>query len=416
MLVVLDTVRADGVGIDGEWLSLAPEITRLAGESTVFPNARAPAPWTVPSHASIFTGLYPHQHAADHERFRLSEVYTTLAEALRDLGYATGGFTCNAWLHARGGLQQGFDTYEEIFRLDGQADAGAAAATHALSLWIREATARGKPFFAFVNYFEAHLPYEPPARVLQRVAGGSMEPGERIFTVREAEDYLTGEDSASPDDLARARLLYKAEIAYLDEHVGRLVDQLRDGGLLDRTLLIVTSDHGEHLGEHGLTGHEFSLYEEVLRVPLIVRYPPRFRPGGRVDAAVSLVDIAPTVLDVLGARGAMPQVQGQSLVEVVRSGTRGAEMLASYARPVTLIHGYWRAAHPIADLSRYDVGLRAVWAGRWKYVRTTRGEEVLYDLGGDPREELNLAVSGTGEERERRLLELRRAYQRSFGD
>jgi arylsulfatase A-like enzyme len=135
-----------------------------------------------------------------------------------------------------------------------------------------------------------------------------------------------------------------------------------------------------------------------------------------VEAPVSLVDIAPTVLDVLGARGAMPQLQGQSLVDVVRSGTRGGEMLASYARPVTLIHGYWSVAHPIADLSRYDVGLRAVWAGRWKYVRTTRGDEAVYDLGSDPHEELNLAVSGTGEERERRLPEMRGVYERSFGD
>jgi arylsulfatase A-like enzyme len=313
-------------------------------------------------------------------------------------------------------LQQGFDTYEELYRLESPEDDGAAAATDAASRWIREATSRGKPFFAFVNYFEAHLPYEPHPGVLDRV-GGVVGPDKRVFTVREAEDYLVGEGSASPEDLGRARLLYKAEIAYLDAHVGHLVDLLRAEALLDGTLLIVTSDHGEHLGEHGLTGHEFSLYEEVLRVPLIVRYPARFRPGARVGAAVSLVDIAPTVLEVLGAGGAMPELQGESLVRVARSGTRrGREILAGYARPASLIHDYWREAHPDADLSRYDVGLRAVLRDRWKYVRSSRGDEALYDLESDAREELNLAVSGTGEERERRLLELRRAYQRSFGD
>jgi arylsulfatase A-like enzyme len=393
VIIMLDTVRADAVGRTWHGVPLTPHIDRLATQGTRFVKAFAPAPWTLPSHASLFTGLYPHRHHTVHESFELSESLTTMAELLRQRGYDTAGFTCNPWLHARGGMQQGFDPYVEVYKHDaGEPDKGARLATQMAIRWLQQPAEDDRPFLLFINYLEAHLPYEPPAETLDRLESGSAAAPRRSFSLEQAERYIAGIDELSPDDLDQVRRLYYAEVAYLDNQVAVLLDHLRSRGDLDDTVVIITSDHGEHLGTHRLMGHEFTLFDPALRIPLIVRYPRKFPRAAEITAPVSLVDILPTLLDILGVDDLTPAPDGQSLLDVLRQPQdHDRRILAQYARPKTLVNNYWRSKHPAADMSRYDVSLVALRKGDFKYTRTGDGAEQLYDLASDPAETLNLA-------------------------
>ncbi|MBN2561203.1 MAG: sulfatase [Phycisphaerae bacterium] len=397
VLIVLDTVRADCVGVETKDGPLTPSIDEVARQGTKFANAFAPAPWTVPSHASLFTGLYPHEHQAVHGQFRLRESRETMAEILRSRGYKTGGFTCNPWLHRRSGMAQGFDTYEEVYKqVKNNKEKGAASATQMVTTWIGERAGEDAPFFLFVNYLEAHLPYIPPGRILDRMNVAEEAPRRR-FTLGQAERTITGKSTLSPEDIVWVRTLYQAEIAYLDEQVGTLVSCLRSSGCLDDTILIITSDHGEHLGEHSLMGHEFSLCDPVLRIPLVIRYPKALAAGQSVGRPVSLVDILPTVLAILGdgelvsGSGEKHLLYAEATDESEDGGERG--ILAEYSRPFKLINDYWRSKYPDIDMSRYDVSLKSLRKGRFRYVLSGRGEEVLYDLAANPGEDQNVANS-----------------------
>ena len=328
-----------------------------------------------------------------HEHFELSESVDTLAERLRRRGYETAGFTCNPWLHAHSGIEQGFDTYIEVYKHDaGEPDKGAQMATKLAVRWLERRTQPSQPFLLFVNYMEAHLPYEPPADSLDRLAPSSTTTAWRSFSIEQAEKYIAGTDRLTEDDLAEVQRLYYAEVSYLDQQIAVLLDFLRAHGQLDNTILIVTSDHGEHLGEHALMGHEFTLFDPVLRIPLVLRYPGVFRAGGEIKTPVSLIDILPTVLDVLNTDDARSAVDGCSLLA-----TRGSPvesdrpLLFEYARPVTLINKYWHTKHPDVDMSRYDVSLRGLRHGVFKYIVAGDDTERLYDLANDPGEQTNIA-------------------------
>ena len=399
ILIILDTVRADGLGVLAEHGSSTPNIDDISRQGTTFVNAFAPSPWTVPSHASIFTSHYSHKHNAVHDHFRLSNSFQTMAEILKSLGYITGGFTCNPWLHTKSGMEQGFDTYEEVYKKQAKpkTDKGAAKATEMVVKWLNQRAGNGKPFFLFVNYLEAHMPYEPPARVLYHLDSMKAGPGLRFFSSfpkKLAGLYNIGRLKLTPDELARIQTLYHAEIAYVDEQVDTLISCLRTHGPLDNTILIITSDHGENLGEHNLIGHEFTLFDTVLHVPLIVRFPSALPPGELVEAPVSLVDILPTILEILGDRARLAELKGVSLLRaknVQANEDRG--ILAEYSRPKTLINRHMRRKFPQVDLSHYDVSLKALRKGGFKYVVSSRGEEFLYNVVEDPAELSDVSAS-----------------------
>jgi len=395
LVLVLDTVRADHIAAAAGDSSLTPSIAQVMAAGTMFVNAVTPAPWTLPSHASLFTGLYPFEHQATHGRFRLGAQFETIAERLRSGGYLTAGFSCNPWVSRANGFAQGFDVFEEPFRTAGTAaDKGGEQAVAMITGWltdhVADETTRDHPFFLFVNLLEAHLPYDPPTM------------GDGRFTVEQAEQYIIGNSSLPASDLARARSLYRAEIHYLDELVGRIMASLADLGLLDETIVIITSDHGEHLGEHGLFGHEFSLYETVLRVPLVVRYPRRIAAGVRDSTLVSLMDLLPTVLELTRQDLAAYNGDGRSLLS--RSPETAADprpLFAEYSQPRTLIERYWRGKYPQADLSRYNTALRSVRYGKFKYVQAASGREELFNLREDPFEQTDLSSAA---ERETAML------------
>lgn len=324
LLLILDTVRASHLSAYGYRRPTSPNLERLAAAGVRFRWAIAPAPWTLPSHASIFTGKYPQQLSASWWH-PLDEAAPTLAETLRDQGYRTAGFVANKfYAAAEHGLARGFSRYEDRgislgelaastsmgrFLSDsprlrswlgnrvllGRRDAGTINRT--VLSWFDRQTKATRPYFVFINYFDAHDPYIPPPEFAARF--GPVRSSLKIRSRR----------ADVPDDLLRESInAYDACLAAVDDGVGRLLRELEQRGALGNTLIIVTSDHGEEFGEHDVFGHGLSLYLPVLHVPLVVSFP-RTVPAGRViDEPVSLRDLAATIVDLTkaGPAGALP--------------------------------------------------------------------------------------------------------------
>jgi arylsulfatase A-like enzyme/Flp pilus assembly protein TadD len=365
VLVTLDTTRADRLGCYGFSGVETPHLDALARQGVVFDNATATAPLTFPSHSSIFTGLIPPHHGArDNGGFFLDDAQTTLAERLKAAGYATGAFI-GAWvLESRWGLAQGFDEYSDRFELSkyrvvslGTVQKPGDEVMDGALRWLD--SVRQRRFFAWIHLYDPHAPYEAPEPFASRYSG---------------QPYL-------------------AEIAYTDKVVGRLTGWLESQGLLDRTIVVVTGDHGESLGEHGEASHAYFIYGSTMHVPLIVRTP--WGLTGRSRAQVSTVDIMPTVLDLAGL--APPEgVDGRSL----------ARSLLDPAAPIGHL------AYSETYFPRYHYGwqhLRSLRDDRYTYVEAPRPE--LYDRAEDPGETRNVfkAYSQRAEGLRLRLEEMSRA-------
>ncbi len=365
LLVTIDTLRADRVGAYGSRRALTPVMDRLGAEGVVFDHAMVQVPLTRPSHVSLLTGKLPFQHGIrDNFSFSLAPEHHTLAEVLKGRGYATGGFVAAFMLNAESGLNRGFDAFDDAF--DGAAANSAFLAEHQrraaeverrAGAWIERA-ARGKqPFFAWVHFYDPHSPYDPPPPYAARYA-------------------------ANP---------YDGEVAYTDAALGRLLARLDRLGIRGSTLVVVTSDHGEGLGEHGEAEHGFFLYETTLRVPLIARWPGALAAGTRVGADARSIDILPTILDLVGERAATPAgIAGQSLLSAlpVESGFSRSRQATEPGRA----GGSGSYAETLFPRIHFDCSdLRSVTVGGWKYIEAPRPE--LYDLRADPAERMNLYAS-----------------------
>lgn len=354
LLVTLDTTRADRLGCYGYAPGKTRHLDRLAAEGTRFETVVAPAPITLPSHSSILTGLYPFEHGVrNNGNFYLAPRFETLATRLKARGYRTGAFVSSFILDRRYGLDRGFDVYDD--RMEGeyaqvvtlQAERRGDRTALALGRWIDERAKEPEaPFFAWLHLYDPHEPYRPP------------HPFRDLF----------------PKDP------YDGEIAFVDAIVASVLDRLQGAGLLDRTLVVVTGDHGESLGEHGETTHSMFLYEGAIRVPLVL-WRPGLVPAGRVVTdPVRLVDVAPTILDLLGAP-ALAAPHARSLVPLVE-GRGGGSPLPAYSE--TLLPKFYMNWAP----------LRSLRDGRYKLIDAPRPE--LYDLAADPRESRNLFAERAG--------------------
>lgn len=360
LLVTVDTLRADRLGAYGNTAGLTPTLDALAQRGIRFDHARSHAPITLTAHASILTGLLPPDHGVrNNGSFRLEEGPATLAEQLRAAGYRTGAFVGAFVLDARFGLNRGFDEYDD--RYDTAAEAASftfveRTADHVLgaaTAWItRPATGDSRPWFAWVHLFDPHAPYRAPA------------------------------SSAS------GRTPYDGEVAWTDSALGTALRALSNGGQMDRTLVIVTADHGESLGDHGETTHGLFAYDATMRVPLIVAGPtlePRV-----VSTPVGHSDILPTALDLLGINP--PAVDGQS---------RRADIQGSSSEPSPI---YFESLD--ANLTRGWAPLTGVVSEHWKYIDLPEPE--LYDLDTDPGEQSNIIA------REPRRVETLQARLRTY--
>jgi arylsulfatase A-like enzyme/Flp pilus assembly protein TadD len=346
LFITIDTLRADRVGAYGATNVETPNIDRLAREGARARHSTVHVPLTRPSHISIFTGLYPAEHGIrDNVSPPLRQDVPLLAETLKASGFSTAAFIGSIVLSRQSGLDRGFDHYSDTFEI-GEDDArflntiqrpGDVVTGEAVD-WIK--THAKERFFAWLHLYDPHDPYEPP--------GG----------------YAT----------TYADRPYDGEVAWSDELVGRLLGALEDAGAATQTLVIVTSDHGEGLGEHGEEVHGYFVYETTLSVPLVLR-GPGVRPGTVVDVLARSIDLFPTVVDLLGVARQAPTTSGRSLAGALR----GEQLVdePSFAESlVPLVHFGWS-------------DLRSVRDGRWKYVLAPRAE--LYDLDRDLGELTNLA-------------------------
>jgi len=294
LLVTIDTLRADHVGAAGGPVE-TPHLDRIAREGILVSQAVTPTPSTGPAHASLFTGLHPWRHGALRNAVSMDPRIPTLADRLRARGLATAGFVSSYILHRRFGFHQGFDTYvfepTEPYSWRGQRrETFWTRGEHTTDAAMEWLTKHGdRPFFVWVHYFDPHTPYLPPP-------GFAPPPDDPVSL----EGKRVPAEVEGPGELAALIRAYRGEVAYADAQVGMLVERLELLGLLDRTAVVVTSDHGEALGDHGILQHGVNVYDELVRVPLLVRAPGL--PAGRELAGpAQLEDLVPTLLALAGA-------------------------------------------------------------------------------------------------------------------
>lgn len=359
LLITLDTTRADHLGCYGYAPAKTPDLDRLAREGVRFSRAYCPAPLTLPSHVSIMTGLYPVTHGVRNNGHDLPSGIRTLAQILKAKGYATAAFVSSFSVDSRFGLDRGFDVYDDMFRADSpfktqNAERRAEETYARFSRWL-ENNAKGR-FFGWVHYFDPHLPYDPPSPYKE-------------------------EFEKDP---------YDGEIAYMDHYVGAILERLKEQGVLERTIVVVAGDHGEGLGDKVELGHGIFLYEETLRVPLILRNPAVFPRARVIESEVRLIDVAPTILETVGLKGESAGMAGQSLVPWL-TGKRGEDL-------DSLVETFY----PPENFGWSE--LVGLVSGRWKYIRSPKPE--LYDLKADPGERENRIASAAGKAGElKKMLE-----------
>ena len=381
ILISIDTLRADHLGFYGYSRPTSPALDALAQESLVFDKAFAPAPHTLPSHASMFTGLFPHEHGAGH-RFPeapLAEKAQTIAELLRDAGYRTIGFSAGGMMSGRNGLSQGFDEWTE--RQPANLKSGMPAVFDALY------RVGSQPTFLFLHTYDVHGPYEQPVndrffRAAEIVLSTSVDDWARLLRSRYHRYQKFGRFDGVPDVYAS----YDSGIRFVDSQLSLLFEYLRESGAIENTLLIVTSDHGESMFEHGrYIGHSFTLSEGEIRVPLLVKLP-NSREVGRRDALVQLVDLFPLILDEAGVKY-RAEIKGKNpLVESTTpdEGNRWVHGEASHTGARYIRSARWKVISPTADAWEKKKRLFSPGADRFE-----TGWQI-FDLSEDPKELNNL--------------------------
>jgi arylsulfatase A-like enzyme len=404
VLIVLDTVRAANVSAYGYARPTTPVFDALAAEGALFLDATSPSTWSLASHGSLFTGLFPSVHGAHFEHAFLETQSPTLAETLAEAGYETRCFTANAFISPSLGLTRGFQWTDEAWRsggagstflfafrlLDwlgfGSDDKGGRAVVESFERWAADSPAGSRPTFAFLNFLEAHFPYH---QLPDDYLGLFTEHSRSELQALSMELMGVQFGGEPPADAALAARLatdmYDGGIAYTDYLLGRVVEALRSRGTLDQTLLIVLADHGEMLGEHNVWGHGAALYEPGIRVPLLVRYPTRI-PIARVATPVSTVGVYATILDLLGLTS-QTKLHVESLLPAVSGGPPGGPVFSErHSNPAAPRSD----VAPAADMS---VRIRSYRAGQLKLITTSAGDAMLFDLETDPNEQTDLAAS-----------------------
>jgi arylsulfatase A-like enzyme len=398
VLITVESLRADHVGAYGYARETTPTLDTLASEGIVFENAYAVTSWTLPAHASILTGLYPAAHRVVAYNHRLDDSYPTLAELLGEAGYQTAAFVSGPFLQSQHNLDQGFQVFDQSASNPGGNQAAHSDVTNdAIERLVTRFLAEGRdperPLFLFVYLWDPHYDYIPPAPWDAAFVPPYAEPIDLVgYEVR---DRVTEETPA--EQLAYVVSQYDGEIAATDALLGRLFERLDETLSWDDTLVVVTSDHGEEFFEHGTKGHRNNLYEESLRIPLIVRAPGVSGPV-RDSRLVSQIDIFPTILEAAGIATA-PHHHGRSL------------LAAADAPPRPLffeLKTEWVARDE-------ETGERGILSDLWLAVRDgdlklvlgrNEGRVELFDLSEDPTEQVPL-----GPGFRRRMTELDRKLQ-----
>lgn len=433
VLVIMDTARAANFSCYGYEKITSPNVDKLAEKGILFRNAITPSPWTLPSHISMFTGLYPSEHGLTEDKivsgkniYGLSKQHMYeffLPQILKTQGYRTAGFSNNPWISHQFGFARGFDVFYEawaqsetqslfrrmlrsIRRVSPQmmhpilnnlrvrmgwlfrSDSGAKNTIEVFQKWLGNDRSDDSPYFAFFNFMEPHLPYMPPKPFDQKFFDQGLH-SHRLRAVNQDHlKFIAGKVKMEPEDFSLLQSLYDGEIAYLDSQLKEIFDCMQDCGVLDNTLLILTSDHGENIGEHGLMGHQFCLYDTLLRVPLIIKLPGSAIKGKRDDKYVQVSDLFYTLLDVLGIQIDGRDISNRSLLDPSYSGV----VISEHEVPKITLSSL-RKRFPYFPERNLDQEMKCLYADGTKYIWNSKGEDEMYDLTQDPAEESNLIHS-----------------------
>jgi arylsulfatase A-like enzyme len=431
----MDTARADVVQrhIDATSASVS-SFSRLAAGGTTFSTLVANAPWTLSSHATLFTATAPSKHGAHAGHKRLPTEPRTLAEVFAAADYETVAVSNNTWISEEFGFARGFETFVKTWQyvqtdtdlgeiarteegtdklrsvarrifdgnplanvinaiygqfLRNRGDDGAKRTNELIADWL---TGRDddRPFFLFVNYLEPHLEYRPPKGHAERFLPDGVSYEEAMDVAQDAWGYIADTVEMTDRDFEILRELYRAEIAYLDDRIGELRRHLEDAGEWEDTVFVVTADHGENIGDHELMDHQYCLYDTLLHVPLIVHGGP-FTGGETVDDLVQLTDLGPTLLDITGidAPEFKKQAQGQSFHP---DADPREVAIAEYLSPQPSMEALEKRVGTLPDDVRsYNRSLRSIRDDKWKLIRGSDGSTELYDVAEDPRERIDLS-------------------------
>ena len=428
VLFVLDAVRFDHLSAYGYSRRTSSVIDNVASQGCLFSQAIATAPWSLPSYASMLTGLYPTQHGATQTHPRLRLDIPTLAEELGKRGYRTIGLSNNPWVGETTGLNRGFDVFWEwkafrsqkpetwtksiwwrlkraIGRLQGNYNEYVLSTQQTLTVagsQTESALEQGHPFFLFVNIMAAHLPYSAPPRIRDRFLR-NKKLCNLPRSMRNDASFITGQVSFSEAEWATLVDLYDGAIAYQDECLGEFLSDLRGLGVLDDTLLCVTADHGENLGDHGLLGHILCLYDSLLRVPLIIRWPGKIPAGMIYQNQVQNLDLFFTCLAAAQNQdSAVEPGNSRDLVACI-NGHVGENSscfaFAEHFEPV-IERNRLQKRCPGFDDPRLHTSLKCVRTADFKYIWSERTPHEFYDLRADPGETMNLFGQGHPSETE----------------
>jgi choline-sulfatase len=383
ILVSIDTLRADATSPYGGPVP-TPTFDRLAREGVAFEYAYAPAPETAPSHATLFTGQEVLRHGVSQNGVALRDESQTLAEIFRAAGYSTAAFVSSWVLDPRFSWARGFDVYDASFPEEGATmlkelaypgaiwvdedfaglDRRCDATVRAIEQWLKTAP---EPFFLFVHLFDPHAPYDPPRAHLDEIQTRHFDVSDRTSADRSKQVL---------ESLVRR---YHAEVSFVDEALGSLL-RILEAQTDSNPLLVVTADHGEGMGSHGHIEHTLHLYEEQLRVPLLFHWPGRIAAGKRIETPVGILDIAPTLSDLLGL-SKLTEADGRSLAHSVVDGAEPD------LRPVFGNRRSFEPPFPTPRGRQTTVRMR-----NWRYIRRDGGPDEVYDLTRDPDQRSNLAL------------------------
>jgi arylsulfatase A-like enzyme len=372
ILVLIDTLRADKLDLYNPDTRVRTAYLSTFGRTAmVFERAFAPENWTKPSVASLLTGLYPETHNTKGDKDKLPVTAKMMSEHFKSLGFNTAGFVANGYVSGKFGFERGWDKWTNYVR-EGKPNRAQFVVGDAVN-WLEQRT-DDKPFFLYVHTIDPHVPYIPPQKYLKMYDGGRYSgPVKASTTAKLAEQIKTGRAKLNDRDKMRFEALYDGEITYHDDQLVALEAKLKDLELLEETLIIVTSDHGEEFFDHGSAGHGHSMYEELLHVPLIARLPgnqtPADKSAFRDSEEASLVDVFPTACDILGIE-CPSDIEGRSLLPRIDADEKDT--------------------FPSTAFSEFLDGGRTARMGRYKLIlrglRTT-----LFDLKTDPKETADLS-------------------------
>ncbi len=428
LLIIMDTVRAQNISCYGYHKVTTPHLDSMSNQADLFVNAFTPAIWTIPSHASLFTGTFPSKHGALNLHRYLTDKYTTLADLLSSNGYETAAFSNNYFISLDNfGLNRGFLKVEGkqqrnnfisrflhkgINLLTQSEDSGAAYTNKLLRKWICHERDQQKPFFLFANYMEAHAPYIhiPKTHISKYLSKDEILKLKHINQDRQK--YLTRSITMTEEDFKILQSVYDAQIAYLDHRINELMDILKANNLYKNSLIIITSDHGDLIGEHDLMHHSYCVYDELIRVPLIVKQPDNQYPRKNYNYLVSLIDIFPTIVDLLNIKDERihMQLQGKNLYTHEGQANR-QYIFVECEKP----KNEFEDTYPDFDFSVYDRQLLSIRSQNYKYIWSSDSKNELYDVIQDPREQHNIITTmpGLAIELENHLFQWYNSFEKS---